>query len=120
MKKLITSGVGAGIVALAFPVLVFAQQSSGLFFALDTFATLVSRLIPIIIGLAVLYFLWGVLKYVIAKSEDEQKEARNVMLMGVIVLFVMVSVWGLVNLLADTLNLNENAPPPPQLPGFNG
>ena len=39
------------------------------------------------------------------KDEDKQKEARGVMLYGVIVLFVMVAVWGLVNVLLNGFGL---------------
>jgi hypothetical protein len=51
------------------------------------------------------------LKYVVAKDSDAQKEARNIMVMGVIVLFVMVSIWGLVALLQDTFDIDSGAAP---------
>lgn len=77
---------------------------------------IIYAVIPIIIGLAVLYFLWGLLKYVTAKESDAQKEARSIMFMGIIVLFVMVSVWGLVNLLRETFGLNNAVPAAPGIP----
>jgi len=102
----------------AFPFMVGAQGSGVLSF-LRLVTDIVQALIPVIIGIAVLVFIWGILKYVIAKSEDDQKEARSVILYGVIILFVMVSVWGLVNLLADTLQLNNRPPQIPVIPGVN-
>lgn len=103
------------------PVLVFAQgrTGSGIQSLLQQVMSIITQLIPIVIGIAVLMFLWGVLKYVTAKGEEDQKEARGVMLYGIIALFVMVSVWGLVNILGDTLNLNRAVPPPPGIPGVN-
>jgi hypothetical protein len=100
----------------AFPILVGAQ--SGVFRLLDLVSSLIRATVPVIIGLAVLVFIFGILKYVIAKDEGAQKEARSVILWGVIILFVMVSVWGLVNLLGETLQLNNSAPRGPSVPGF--
>lgn len=102
----------------AFPAIAGAQASGeGIIRLVDLTGVIVSRLIPVIIGIAVLVFIWGILKYVVAKSDEEQSEARKVMLYGIIVLFVMVSVWGLVNLLGDTLGLDSDAVPrAPDLP----
>ena len=98
-----------------FPVITFAAADLGSL--LGKFYGIVEALIPIIIGLAVLAFIWGILKYVVAKGEEDRKEARNVMIYGIIVIFVMVSVWGLVNLLGETIGLdNSNVPTAPRLP----
>jgi len=120
MHKLLKVGLPIFIMVL-FPVLAFAQQQGGgkIFELVDVFGGLIAKLIPIVIGLAVLTFLWGVLKYVVAKDEESQKEARGVMLYGIIALFVMVSVWGLVNIFRQSLNLDERTtPPPPGIPGI--
>lgn len=114
LKKDFYFGLG---LMLVLPMVTMAQD--GLFDLLELVAQLVSGLIPIVIGIAVLTFLWGVLNYVTASDDAKQKEARGIMMYGIIVLFVMVSVWGLVNLLGDTLDLNANAPEPPEIPGFN-
>jgi uncharacterized membrane protein len=109
MKKIMKKSLGLTMMVLALPVATFAQ--SGLFDILARVRGLVAALVPLIIGLAVLYFLWGVLKYVTAKDSDKQKEATSTMVMGVIVLFVMVSVWGLVALLQDTFDIDSGQAP---------
>lgn len=114
MKKLLKFSPIAALVIL--PGVVSAQAGGGIFGFLDLVAALIGRLVPIVIGLAVLVFLWGVLQYVVAKDSDKQKEARNVMVWGVIALFVMVSVWGLVNVLSDSLNLDTTGPDLPAVP----
>jgi len=116
MHRLLKFGVSASI--FLAPALVFgATTSSGITGLLEMVMGIIQALIPIVIGLAVLTFLWGILQYVVAKDEDKQKEARGIMLYGIIALFVMVSVWGLVNILGDSLNLNKTTPPPPSIPG---
>ena len=63
-------------------------------------------------GLA--YFLYGVLKYLRKSSDEtEREEGRQMMLYGIIALFVMVSVWGLVGVVAGTFNLDNVALPLP-------
>ena len=79
-----------------------------------------SLVIPILIGLALIYFLWGVAQYVVKQGDETaQGEARSMMLYGIIALFVMISVWGLVQVLNSTFKINAGgAPTVPQLPGF--
>lgn len=116
MKKLSTR---IGAVALAFaPALAFAQNfgTNGFFGLLDAANTLINRLIPFIIALTVLVFLWGVFKFVLSNDAEGRKEARGYMVWGIVSLFIMVSVWGLVNILVRTFSLNTNAPALPQVP----
>lgn len=77
---------------------------------------LINRLIPFIIALTVLVFLWGVFRFVLARDSDATKEAQSFMIWGIIALFVMVSVWGLVNILVRSFALQNQAPEPPRLP----
>ena len=121
MKKF--SGVAlisiATVSAFAFPVVTFAQ-GGGVRQLIQMVGGMVQALIPIVIGLAVLVFLWGVLNYVIRSDDPGKAEARNFMLWGIIALFVMVSVWGLVNILKDTLDLNPATPSAPAIPRVQG
>jgi len=103
---------------LALPFVASAQN--GIQGILGLVQNTIDALIPIIIGLAVLVFLWGLLSYVVAKDADKQKEARGVMIWGIIAIFVMVSVWGLVGILNQTIfgasGSAVQAPNTPQVP----
>lgn len=67
-------------------------------------ASIVDRLIPLIIGIAVLLFLIGVLRFVTAGGDEEKREAaRHMIIFGIIALFVMVCVWGFVNILKSSI-----------------
>lgn len=103
----------------ALPFVASAQQagsSDGIRHLLGIAAGIIQALIPIVIGLAVLVFLWGVLQYVLRSSDAGKDEGRQFMLWGIIALFVMVSVWGLVNILRDSLGLNLATPTAPRIP----
>ena len=68
----------------------------------------------LIMALALVYFLAGVVKYISKQSDDSaRQEARQQMIHGIIALAVMVAVWGLVNLVLNTFNLDINRVPTP-------
>lgn len=60
-------------------------------------------IIPFIISLAILVFIFGLFKYITAGGDEEQlKTARDFIIYGIIFIAVMISVWGLVNLVVRT------------------
>jgi hypothetical protein len=72
---------------------------------------LLSVAVPIILSLAIVYFLFGVLKYIIsAGDESKRKESVKVITMGIIAIFVMVSVWGLVSFITSTFGVSVGIP----------
>lgn len=74
-------------------------------------------LVPFLIAIAVVVFLYGVIKYVTAGGDEAKRtEGRNTMIYGIIGLFVMVAVWGLVNILIETFELDTATPDVPELP----
>ncbi len=63
---------------------------------------IVEFLVPLLIALALLFFLYGLVRFLLnSNDEDGRKEARGQMIWGIIALFVIVSVWGLVALLNE-------------------
>lgn len=72
-------------------------------------STILSSLPPILVAAAVVYFLYGVLKFVASGDEEEGRKAgRQRMIHGIIAIAVMVSLWGLVGILQDTLGINTD------------
>jgi len=113
MKKFLAS-----LSVVMLPAFLFAQDFGSVDGALDTVTDFINRLIPFVIGLAVLFFIWGLIKYITAGGDEgSRKEAINTIIWGIVVLFVMVSVWGLVNILVNTFGLENQAPQDiPQVP----
>ncbi len=65
---------------------------------------IIGKLVTIIVALAVIGFLWGIVKILFSSDNAvAKKEGRSFMLYGIIVLFVMTSMWGLVKLLEKTI-----------------
>ena len=85
----------------------------------DKIVSLLSgSVIPIIFGIATIVFLWGVVQFITAGgNEEKRKEGRKFIIYGLVGLFVMVAVWGIVNVLIGFLGLDVR---PPSFPGFPG
>lgn len=97
------------------PALVFAQGKITTFEGLvNKFITIIKYVVPLIFAIALVAFLWGVFQYFFSGAEKKE-EAKDFLLYGIIGLFIMVSVWGLVRILTGTFLL-ENAQP--NLPGL--
>ncbi len=107
---------------LVLPMVASAQSGGyqNLDAAVNSIGGLIMKLIPLVIGAAVLVFLFGILKFVLASDAEDRTAARNYMIFGVIALFVMVSVWGLVNFFRNTLGVNGSVNTPPPAPGIPG
>jgi len=77
--------------------------------ALDWVIYIAGRALPLLILAALVLFLFGIVKrFFFSQGTVDRTEAGKYILWGVVALFVMVSVWGLVNLLRDSFNLNNN------------
>jgi hypothetical protein len=106
-----------------FPMVAFAETT--ITTVLADIAGIIKAVIPIFLSLAIIYFIWGVTKYVISDSEEAKKKGKDVMIYGIIGLTVIFGLWGIINLLtgiiggqgtAPTLNStagNCDATPPP-------
>lgn len=110
MKKL-----GYILVALALPMFASAQIAATNVQTIGSgiIGLINSVLVPLVFALAFIVFIWGVFQYFIAGGHDEEKreQGKSLMLWGIIGFFVMVSVWGLVNILRGTFQLTNTAPP---------
>jgi len=116
MKKVLT---GFSLFALT-PMLAFAQGNSDLGNVeefIESIGELVNLLIPIVFALALLFFLWGLAKYIFAAGNEEAKESgKRIMIWGIIALFIMASVWGIVAFLQDLFGVTETTIDIPQSP----
>jgi len=84
--------------------------------AIIEISKVVNAAIPVAVSLAFLFFFWGLAKYVLKAGDEKARvEGRNRMVQGVIALFVLGSLWGLVNLLGVLLGTNLYVPPDPGL-----
>jgi len=101
MKKIISFGVVLGV----FPVVALAAPGVNAWSILDTMGSLLGYVIPILITLAVVYFIWGVIQYTVSTDEEAKKGARSKIIQGLIGLFVIVAFWGILSLITSTFGV---------------
>jgi predicted PurR-regulated permease PerM len=93
-----------------FPVLAFAQGAGGTLSNLTGFVTqakaIIDLLIPMAFALAIIYFFYGVAKY-IGKAGDPKEAAagKSIMIYGVIAIAVMASLYGIIAYLQNTVGV---------------
>lgn len=80
------------------------------------FINLASAAIPVVIGLAFAAFIWGLAKFILhAGEESAREEGKQVMKWGIVALFVLVSIEGILLFLhGDVFNYSPLGLP--QLP----
>lgn len=79
--------------------------------------TIVTRLVPFAVGLAVLAFFWFLIKFIWKGSENPDEKSASLKGMGyaILALFVMVSIWGLVGFMGSLVGINQGGSVP--IPG---
>jgi hypothetical protein len=110
--KNIAQKIGVGAASFLMPAMALAAtyQVNSVNDVFSTIKNLLNGVIPVIIALTVVYILWGVFQSFVQGSEEERKAGHFKILYGIIALFVMISIWGLVNILVGTVGLNGSAP----------
>lgn len=105
MKKLI-----ALTLALA-PLSAFAQPISNVNDVTSKLTSIGNTFVTLLISFAVIYIIYNVVRYLIASGDPEKrKEGGMGILWGVVGLFVILSIWGLVAILTNTFGTQNNIP----------
>lgn len=65
--------------------------------------SLIDMAIPVLVALALVLFLWGAMRYVAKSADAHGKGAdKEALLWGLIALFVLFSIWGILRILNNT------------------
>ena len=81
---------------------------------------LVNTALPVLVGLAVLVFFWGLVLYIFSLGGEEgdkkQKQGRNLMIWGIIAFFVMLSLFGIIRIAQQTFQFQTPGSQQPNVP----
>lgn len=109
MKKFIIANALIGGAVIATPLMAFAQSFTALDSIVAGIGGIVTALVPIAFAAALLFFFWGLAKYIMASGNEEAQAAgKTMMLWGVVALFVMSSIWGLIAFLQTTVGVDPS------------
>ena len=104
MQRIIgISGVSVAVTLLPF----IAAAQSNLNGTLNFFLALFNGAVALLITLAILVFFWGLIRYLTSVGESKA-DGLQIMFYGVITIFVMVSIWGIIGLLRNTFGVTSN------------
>ncbi len=113
--------ISGALAAFALPLVSFAAVNN-----LNDLGSFVINLInnvlvPVLFAVAFIVFLWGAFQaFILGAQNDTAKEkGKNLMLWGLIGFFVMISIWGLVNILVGTIQFGNNSGPAGGTPKAN-
>ena len=94
---------------LLYPLVSFAALD-GVRGLLTVIKGLLNSLIPIIFGLSLIYFFWGIAQFILhdAGNEKTREAGKKKIMWGVVALFVFISIYGIIKYIGDTLGIETN------------
>lgn len=74
------------------------------------FIELILTALPVVVGLAFLVFTWGLAKFIFRVGGDEKAvlEGKNLMKWGLIALFIMISIWGILRFIYGEFDFSRS------------
>ncbi|MEK7509404.1 MAG: hypothetical protein AAB605_01690 [Patescibacteria group bacterium] len=69
-----------------------------------------NSLIYLFITLAIVVFFWGLIQYLWESGSEAKASGLQTMLWGIVAIFVMVSIWGIIRLLQSTFRVTSTEP----------
>jgi hypothetical protein len=107
-----------GSLLFVLPLFASAQALSAQSFIANFLVFSNTVLIPFLLGIAFLFFIFNVIRFFVAGggNEDARTNAKNLAIYGVLAFVTMVVFWGIINLLAGSLGFaGKNVPTPDYL-----
>ncbi len=107
MNRIKTLAVKAGAALLPFTPMVALAQFGEVNTFIGKITTFINNtLIPLVFGIALLVFVWGMFKFFIYNTEEEKEKGKDLAIYAVVAFVLMVSIWGIVNLIAGGLGFS--------------
>jgi len=103
MKKIIALGLFMG----SLPVFAFAYQQTTVETIIITLIRYLNYIVPALITVAVIYFVWGIVTFISSSDEEAKKGGRAKIINGLIGLFVIVSFWGIIGIVKNTFGVGN-------------
>lgn len=108
MQKLVK--ISAAVVA-GLPLVSLAQQVNPNYLnsIITSGSFLLNQLVVFLIALAVVWFIWNVIRYVMSNDLEKKDTAKSQMIWGIVAIAVIISIWGLVALLQNIFGVSSGS-----------
>lgn len=97
--------IGYGVVLMSPLSTLAATAPRNVADLIGIFTNILLLAVPIVFSLTLFVFFWGLTKFFFFSGDNDEARAdgRRLMVWGTIALFVMLSIWGFIRILQDTL-----------------
>ena len=122
MFKRIFSKAVFSLMIFALPLITGAQDADlgNIKDLIQSIGDIIAILLPIVIGLGIVIFIWGLIKRLFSDDDDARKQGWKYMGFGILIIFVAVSLVGLVEFVGRALGVDQGGElDPPCLEGLN-
>ncbi len=93
------------------------QAGQNILSLVDLMQTLTTKIIPLLIGITIVAFFAMMIKYMFSSDANDKNKMWHYMMYAVVVLFVEVSIWGLVAFLGKATGIGQGGGVPvPEIP----
>jgi len=97
-------------VSLLIPGVAWATTTSNLHEVISLIASYLNDVLALLMGVAVVMFVFYVIRFFIQPNVVERTEASKYIMWSLIGFFVILSFWGIVNILIQTFSFGQNSP----------
>lgn len=122
MKKNFLKFLSSFSFIILFPIVTLAQvtftqptavacTAAGIGGLLCKFQQILNSVVPVLIALGVVYFVWGVIQFMIAGGEEDKSKGRDKIIYGLIGFAVIIGLWGLVGIVVKTFGIGGSSAP---------
>ena len=106
MKKRLLKFVSVFSLTAFFPLVASAQVLGDIVVTIQDF---LNSIVPVLIALGVVYFVWGVVQFVIGDNEEAKTKGKDRIIFGLIGFAVIIGLWGLVNIVVNSLGFEAGS-----------
>lgn len=97
--------------SIIFSLILAPQISFAAFERIKTllrdFKSILDLIVPIVFALALIFFFYGIAQFIKSAGDTKTLESgKNKMVWGIVGLFVMVSIWGIIRYLGDSIGVD--------------
>jgi cyanate permease len=84
-------------------------SSNSLIYIVGILVRLVNSVVPLFLSIAVVVFCIGIVRYIIAEGPNQKKDAKNIIIFGVVSIAVILAMFGLTTFLLGFLGLSTGS-----------
>lgn len=99
-----------------FPLISYAQVYDFYSFIRNVFYPIISIIPGILLSLSFVAFVWGIVRYVLSNGEVDKKEARGIIVFGIIAITIIVGMWAIVAFIQRDFRIGGVLTPYPSEP----